>query len=110
MSTTITIETSVSNPRPTDVGVRDGVDYDAELWVTDETGERFGWRGELTYAPAQHDHDQLVPYGGGIDHWMSSDLISAIRTPWIAAHQSLVDAIVQSLGSGEGNETIEVRL
>lgn len=105
---TITIETRVENPRPTTTGVTGGVDYDASLWVTDEAGERSHWGGELTYAPGADG--ALQPYGGSVDHWIGDSLMDAIRTPWIAAHERLVAAIVRSLGDGPGVETIEVVL
>ncbi len=106
---TIVVETRVTGHRPTEYGVRNGVDYDAELWVTD-AGVRHAWQGALTYAPDPGRAGELAPYGGAIDHWMSAELVRALRTPWVAAHQRLVDAIVQSLGDGPGVETITVVL
>lgn len=104
----ITVTTRVTRPRPTGTDVNLGVDYDAELSVTDEAGVTSMWTGELTYAPG-HDGN-LEPYGNGLDHWMTHGIIKALETPWIAAHERLVDAIVESLGGGEGVETIQVSL
>lgn len=104
---TIAVTTRVENPSPTTTGVKDGVDYDAEMMVTDEAGATYKWRGAVTYAPAQYD-GKLVPYGPSIDHWMSGPLVKAINTPWIAAHSKLVKAIVKSLGGGEGTESFDV--
>lgn len=102
------VRTRVKNPRPTATGVRNGIDYDAELWVQDEVGEVYAWHGGLTYAP---DHDgRLVPYGNRLEMWMEHSLSKALNEPWIAAHRRLVEAIVASLGGGEGNEEFEVEL
>ena len=106
---TIAITTRVENPRPTTTGVKDGVDYDAEVMVTNEAGITSRWRGEVTYAPAQYD-GALVPYGPSVDYWMSGSLIKAINEPWIAAHGKLVKAITKSLGGGEGTEFLDVSL
>jgi hypothetical protein len=105
----ITIETSVARPRPTTTGVPHGIDYDADLWITDEAGVRHHWAAGLTYAPDPGRGD-LVPYGNAIDHWMGDELVSAIRRPWVAAHPRLVEVIINSLGDGPGDETIEVTL
>jgi hypothetical protein len=107
-ASTIAITTVVENPRPTSTGVAKGVDYDADIMVTDEAGITTRWRGELTYAP-QHD-GTLVPYGNSVDYWMSGSLIKALNTPWIAAHSKLVKAITKSLGGGEGTESFDVSL
>src|SRR4051812_36862638 len=102
----IRVETIVRNARPTSYDVHDGVDYDAWLTVTDEAGITSAWRGELTYSP---DHDgNLVPYGTSIHTWMSAGLIRGVREPWIAAHDRLVDAIIEALGGGVGEEEFTV--
>lgn len=108
----ILVETRVGRPRPTITGVRDGVDFDADLWITDECGDRYHWRGALTYAPAPDPRQggELVPYGGDVDHWMSGSLVAALRAPWIAAHADLVDAVVAQLGTGEGAATVSVQV
>jgi len=106
---TIVVTTRVEKPRPTTTGVKNGVDYDAEVVVTDEAGITSRWSGEVTYAPAQYD-GTLVPYGPSVDYWMSGSLISALKEPWIAAHGKLVKAITKSLGGGEGTESFDVSL
>jgi hypothetical protein len=105
----IAVTTRVENPRPTTTGVKNGVDYDAEVMVTDEAGITSRWSGEVTYAPAQAD-GSLVPYGPSVEHWMSGSLIKAINEPWIVAHGKLVKAITKSLGGGEGIESFDVML
>jgi hypothetical protein len=108
LNITITVHTSIATPRPTTTGVRDGIDYDAELVIIDEVGETRRWSGELTYAPGRDG--ALVPYGGQLDHWVSDSLLRALRTPWIAAHKALVDQIVESLSTGPGREMFKVKL
>lgn len=105
----IAVTTRVDNPRPTTTGVKNGIDYDAEVLVTDEAGITSRWSGEVTYAPSQYD-GALIPYGPSIDHWMSGSLIKALNEPWIAAHRKLVKAITKSLGGGEGVESFDVAL
>jgi len=106
---TIAVTTRVENPRPTSTGVKAGVDYDAEIMVTDEAGITSRWSGEVTYAPSRHD-GTLVPYGPSVDYWMSGSLIKALNEPWIAAHGKLVKAITKSLMGGEGIESFDVSL
>lgn len=109
MGNNITIATNVTNARPTTTGVSDGVDYDAEVAVTDEDGITTRWSGKLTYAPTRYDGG-LAPFGDAVDHWMSDSLLKAINEPWIAAHGKLTKAIIKSLGSGEGAESIDVEI
>lgn len=107
-TTTITISTRVESPRPTSTSVSRGVDFDGVLSVVDETGERYSWRGTLTYAP--DGLGRLAPFGDGLDHWMSAGLAGAVAAPWIAAHDVVVRAIVDSLGGGAGAEDVVVDL
>ncbi len=107
---TIEVETRVGSPRPTATDVTGGVDCDAEVWLVDEAGERHGFRGEVTYAPDLGRSGDLAPYGGAVDHWMSDELVRALRTPWVAAHPRLVEAIVESLAGGPGVEQIAVEI
>lgn len=109
MEDIITITIRVENPRPTRTDVDGGVDYDAAIAVTDEAGVTSRWSGHVTYEP-DPVNGGLVPTGHARDCWMSSDLIAAIETSWIAAHDQIVHAIVKSLGGGEGVETFEVAL
>jgi len=106
---TITVATRVENPRPTTTGVEGGVDYDAELTLTHESGATSQWRGEVTYAPAQYD-GRLIPCGPPVDRWMSDSLTRALREPRIARHRKLLEAITESLGSGEGIKSSDVSI
>ncbi len=101
---TITIETLVTRPRSTDTGVRDGVDYDAKVRITDASGTRV-LDGELTYAPDSYS-GELVPYGPAVDYWMSGRLMASLR----AIGGAVERAIIESLAGGKGFETIEVTL
>lgn len=104
----IKVTTRIQSPRPTSTDVPNGVDYDVELWVIDEVGATNRWDGEVTYAP--NHEGNLVPYGDGLDHWLSGSLISAIDKSWLSAHPRLVKAIVNSLANGEGVDEFEVTL
>ncbi len=106
----VLVSTRVHRPRPTAHGVRGGRDYGAELSIEDESGVTHRWSGELTYAPDPWSGGEFRPYGGQIDHWMSSELVRALRTPWVSAHPRLVAEIVRSLGGGPGVEAFQVAL
>lgn len=100
----ITIKTSVENPRPTTTGVRDGVDFDATVYLAEE-GVEWRFTITLTCVPAADDPRYLVPYGTSVDQWMSK---SPRNWPaWAQAHEKV---IVESLAGGEGVEEIEVEL
>lgn len=107
MSATITVTTRVETPTPTRTDVADGIDYSAEIQITDEIGEKHRWVGAVTFAP-DHVNGGLVPVGDSIDCWMTAPLVKAIETPWVAAHPALVKAIVKSLRGGAGVETFEI--
>ena len=106
---TVTVTTRVENPTPTTTDITDGVDYNAEIHITDEAGTKTAWQGHVTFAP-DHVNGGLAPTGDAIDCWMSAHLIKAIETPWVAAHESLVRAIVKSLSDGAGVETFEIEV
>lgn len=101
---TITIETLVTRPRSTDTGVRDGVDYDAEVRITDAAGTRV-LTGELTYAPDGYS-GALVPFGDCVDMWMTGRLMDDLA----AIGGEVERAIIKSLAGGKGREMIEVSL
>lgn len=106
---TIIVTTRVGNPSPTVTDTPDGIDYAAEIHVTDEAGITSVWQGSLIFAPDRINRG-FAPVGDSRDCWMSPEMIQAIETPWIAAHEHLVNAIVESLRSGEGIETFEVEV
>ena len=105
----LTVTTRVENPSPTTTDITDGVDYDAEIQIIDEAGIKTVWHGHVTFAP-DRVNGGLAPTGDSIDCWMSADLVKAIETPWVAAHKSLVRAIVKSLHGGVGVETFEIEV
>jgi hypothetical protein len=102
---TITIETLVTRPRNTDTGVRDGVDYDAEVRITDADGAVRQLTGELTYAPDAYS-GELRPYGPAVDYWMTGRLMADVAS----LGGEIARTIIASLAGGKGRETIEVTL
>lgn len=96
----LTIRTTIGNPTPTSTDVADAVDFDAEISITDETGEVYLWRGEITLAP--NHEGVLTSFGDSSDCWMSQHLVAFMhdgRWGWVQR------SIVQSLAAGEGVES-----
>jgi len=63
----------------------------------------------LTFAP-DRINGGLAPVGDSRDCWMSSEMIEAISTPWVAQHEHLVDAIVHALHGGAQSSTFSVAI
>lgn len=104
----IQVTTRVESPTPTTTDVEGAVDYQAEICLVDEAGHRRRYYGVVTYAPDVNGG--LRPVGDSLDCWVGPDLMAAIRTPWVAAHEALVRGIVKSLAGGPGVESFEVEL
>lgn len=106
---TVHVTTRVESPSPTSTDVEGGVDYQAEIRLVDEAGQAHRWSGQVTYAP-DHEAGRLRPVGDSRDCWISRELLAALETPWVAAHDDLVRRIVRSLGGGPSVESYEVVL
>jgi hypothetical protein len=105
-----TVRVIVTNERPTTYDVEGGRDYDVEVVVTDECGEKYSTVGGITLAPRQYD-GVLDSYGSALDQWVGGPLCRVLhdRHP-VWSHDGVRAAIVASMRTGLGEETIEVSL
>lgn len=70
----IDITVEVSEPCPTDTGVRGGLDLDVDVYVGNKRIS-----GQCTLVWEEHNN-RWAPYGMGLDFWLSGELVTLCRT------------------------------